>query len=115
MARVKRGVTKHARHKKVLAAAKGARGRQKNTFRAAIQRVEKNRQYAYSDRRNKKRDFRKLWILRINASCRNYNIKYSEFMHLLQKNSIEMDRKLLAHIYFHDPTTFKSIVDQVRK
>ena len=115
MARVKRGVTKHARHKKVLSAAKGARGRQKNTFRAAIQRVEKNRQYAYRDRRNKKRDFRKLWILRINASCRNHNIKYSEFMHLLQKNNIEMDRKLLAHIALHEPTTFKTIVEQVRK
>ena len=115
MARVKRGVTKHARHKKVIAAAKGARGRQKNTFRAAIQRVEKNRQYAYRDRRNKKRDFRKLWILRINASCRSHNLKYSEFIHLLQKNNIEMDRKLLAHIAFHEPATFKSIVDQVRK
>ena len=115
MARVKRGVTKHARHKKVLVAAKGSRGRQKNTFRAAIQRVEKNRQYAYRDRRNKKRDFRKLWILRINASCRSLNIKYSEFIHLLNKNKIDMDRKVLAHLAFNEPETFKSIVNQVRK
>ena len=77
MARVKRGVTKHARHKKVITAAKGSRGRQKNTFRAAMQRVEKNRQYAYRDRRNKKRDMRRLWIIRINAACRESNIKYS--------------------------------------
>ena len=115
MARVKRGVTKHARHKKILEAAKGSRGRQKNTFRAAIQRVEKNRQYAYRDRRNKKRDFRKLWILRINASCRAYNLKYSELIHLLHKNNIDIDRKILAHLAHHEPETFKSIVDQVRK
>ena len=115
MARVKRGVTKHARHKKVIVAAKGARGRQKNTFRAAIQRVEKNRQYAYRDRRNKKREFRKLWILRINASCRSHNIKYSEFMYLLETNNIGMDSKLLAHIALHEPETFKSIIDQVKK
>ena len=115
MSRVKRGVTAHSRHLKVIKAAKGSRGRQKNTFRAAIQRVEKNRQYAYRDRRNKKRDFRKLWILRINASCRNLNIKYSEFIHLLNINNIEMDRKVLAHIAFNEPETFKSIVNQVRK
>ena len=115
MARVKRGVTSRAKHKKVLKAVKGQWGRRKNTIRVARQAMEKAMQYAYRDRRNKKRDFRKLWILRINASCRNHNIKYSEFMHLLQKNNIEMDRKLLAHIAFHEPTTFKSIVDQVRK
>ena len=115
MARVKRGVTKHARHKKLISEAKGARGRQKNTFRAAIQRVEKNRQYAYRDRRNKKRDFRRLWILRINAACRNLNLKYSEFIHLLSKNNIEMDRKVLANIAFSEPETFKSLVKQVRK
>ena len=115
MARVKRGVTSKAKHKKVLKAVKGQWGRRKNTIRVAKQAMEKSMQYAYRDRRNKKRDFRKLWILRINASCRNHNIKYSEFMHLLQKNNIEMDRKLLAHIAFHEPATFKSIVDQVRK
>ena len=115
MARVKRGVTSKAKHKKVFKFVKGQWGRRKNTIRVARQAMEKAMQYAYRDRRNKKRDFRKLWILRINASCRNHNIKYSEFMHLLKKNNIEMDRKLLAHIAFHEPATFKSIVDQVRK
>ena len=85
MARVKRGVTKHARHKKILTAAKGSRGRQKNTFRAAMQRVEKNMQYAYRDRKNKKREFRKLWIIRINAACRELGMKYSEFISKLNK------------------------------
>ena len=98
MARVKRGVTKRAKHKKVLVAAKGARGRQKNTFRAAMQRVEKNRQYAYRDRRNKKRDIRKLWIIRINAACRELGIKYSEFIFKLKEKNINMDRKILANL-----------------
>ena len=115
MARTKRGVISRAKHKKVLKSVKGQWGRRKNTIRVARQAMEKAMQYAYRDRRNKKRDFRKLWILRINASCRSHNIKYSEFIHLLQKNNIEMDRKLLAHIAFHEPATFKSIVDQVRK
>lgn len=114
MARVKRGVTKHARHKKVLNAAKGARGRQKNTFRAAIQRVEKNRQYAYRDRRNKKRDIRRLWIIRINAACRELNIKYSEFISKLKTKNIEIDRKLLAQLAFSNPDAFKNIVEQVK-
>ena len=115
MARVKRGVTSRAKHKKVLKSVKGQWGRRKNTIRVARQAMEKAMQYAYRDRRNKKRDFRKLWILRINASCRNLNIKYSEFIHLLNKNNIEMDRKVLAHIAFNEPETFKSIVNQVRK
>ena len=115
MPRIKRGVSAHKRHKKVLRAAKGYYGARSRIFRVAKQALTKAGQYAYRDRRNKKRDFRKLWILRINASCRNHNIKYSEFMHLLQKNNIEMDRKLLAHIAFHEPNTFKTIVDQVRK
>ncbi len=114
MARVKRGVTKHARHKKILSAAKGSRGRQKNTFRAAMQRVEKNRQYAYRDRRNKKRDIRKLWIIRINAACRELDIKYSEFISKLRAKNIEIDRKVLAQIAFSKPDVFKNIVDQVR-
>ena len=115
MARVKRGVTSHAKHKKVLKAVKGQWGRRKNTIRVAKQAMEKAMQYAYRDRRNKKRDFRKLWILRINASCRSLNIKYSDFIYLLGKKNIEMDRKVLAHIAFHEPETFKSIVNQVRK
>lgn len=114
MARVKRGVTKHARHKKVLNAAKGARGRQKNTFRAAIQRVEKNRQYAYRDRRNKKRDIRRLWIIRINAACRELNIKYSDFISKLKTKNIDIDRKLLAQLAFSNPDAFKNIVEQVK-
>ena len=115
MARVKRGVTSKAKHKKVLKAVKGQWGRRKNTIRVAKQAMEKSMQYAYRDRRNKKRDFRKLWILRINASCRNHNIKYSEFINLLNKNNIQLDRKILAHFALHEPQTFKSIVDQVRK
>ncbi len=114
MARIKKGKTKHARHLKVIKAAKGSRGRQKNTFRAAMQRVEKNRQYAYRDRRNRKREFRKLWIIRINAACRNLNIKYSEFISKLSKDKIEVDRKVLADLAIRDPNAFKSLVEKVR-
>ncbi len=114
MARVKRGVTKHARHKKVLSAAKGARGRQKNTFRAAMQRVEKNMQYAYRDRRNKKREFRKLWIIRINAACRELGMKYSEFIEKLNKNNLQIDRKVLASLAYEDPGAFKAIVEKIK-
>ena len=114
MARVKRGVTKHARHKKILDAAKGSRGRQKNTFRAAMQRVEKNRQYAYRDRKNKKRDIRKLWIIRINAACRELDIKYSDFIAKLREKNIAIDRKILAKLAFSEPNAFKNIVDQVK-
>ena len=114
MARVKRGVTKHARHKKVLSAAKGSRGRQKNTFRAAMQRVEKNMQYAYRDRRNKKREFRKLWIIRINAACRELGMKYSEFIEKLNKNNLQIDRKVLASLAYEDPGAFKAIVEKIK-
>tara|TARA_E500000178_G_C16445849_1_gene497951 strand:+ start:109 stop:456 length:348 start_codon:yes stop_codon:yes gene_type:complete len=114
MARVKRGVTKHARHKKVLSAAKGSRGRQKNTFRAAMQRVEKDRQYAYRDRKNKKRDFRKLWIVRINAACRELGIKYSEFIFRLNQKNLQIDRKVLANIAYEDPAAFKTIVEKAK-
>ena len=114
MARVKRGVTKHARHKKVLSAAKGARGRQKNTFRAAMQRVEKNMQYAYRDRRNRKREFRKLWIIRINAACRELDMKYSEFIEKLNKNNLQIDRKVLASLAYEDPGAFKAIVEKIK-
>ena len=114
MARVKRGVTKHARHKKVLSAAKGSRGRQKNTFRAAMQRVEKNRQYAYRDRKNKKREFRKLWIVRINAACRSLGMKYSEFISKLNKKNLQLDRKVLSNIAFEDPAAFKAIMEKIK-
>ena len=114
MARVKRGVTKHARHKKVISAAKGSRGRQKNTFRAAMQRVEKNMQYAYRDRKNKKREYRKLWIIRINAACRELGMKYSEFIAKLNKKNLQIDRKVLASIAFEDPRAFKAIIKKIK-
>ena len=93
MSRVKRGVTKRARHKKILKLAKGYRGRAKNCYRIAIQKVEKALQYAYRDRRNKKRDFRRLWIQRINAGVRNYGLIYSEFVNGLKLSNIDIDRK----------------------
>tara|TARA_Y100000588_G_scaffold367335_1_gene433911 strand:- start:190 stop:549 length:360 start_codon:yes stop_codon:yes gene_type:complete len=112
MARVKRGVTRHARHRKVLKAAKGARGRQKNTFRAAIQRVEKNRQYAYRDRRVRKRYFRSLWIQRINAAARVSGLSYGSFMYGLGKAGINLDRKVLADIAVRDPDAFNVILQE---
>ena len=114
MARVKRGVTTHARHKKVIKAAKGYYGRRKNTFRTAIQAVEKAGQYAYRDRRNKKRDFRALWIQRINAAAREHGMNYSRFMDGLKKVGYDLDRKILADIAVHEPEVFKSIVEQVQ-
>ena len=114
MARVKRGVTTHARHKKVIKLAKGARGRSKNTFRAAIQRVEKNLQYAYRDRRTRKRDFRGLWIQRINAGARQHGMTYSQFMHGLKKAEIDLDRKILAELAVSEPAAFEALVGQAR-
>ena len=114
MARVKRGVTTHARHKKVLKLAKGSRGRSKNTFRAAIQRVEKNLQYAYRDRRTRKRDFRSLWIQRINAACRELDFTYARFINGLSKAGIEVDRKVLADIAVYDPDAFGAIAAQAK-
>jgi large subunit ribosomal protein L20 len=115
MAHVKRGTTTHARHKKVLKLAKGYRGRSKNCFRIAIQRVEKALQYAYRDRRNKKRDFRGLWIQRINAGTREHGLTYSKFINGLTKAGIDIDRKVLADLAVHEPAAFKSIVDQAQK
>jgi large subunit ribosomal protein L20 len=115
MARVKRGVTTHARHKKILKLAKGSRGRSKNTFRAAIQRVEKNLQYAYRDRRTRKRDFRSLWIQRINAGARQHGLTYSQFMNGLRKAEIGLDRKILAELAVNEPEAFESLVGQVRE
>ena len=112
MARVKRGVTKQNRHKKVLKQARGSRGRSKNTFRAAIQRVEKDLQYAYRDRRARKRNFRALWIQRINAGTREHGITYSQFMNGMKKAGIELDRKVLADLAVREPEAFKALVDQ---
>ncbi len=117
MARVKRGVTTHARHKKVIDKAKGYYGRRKNTFRTAVQAVEKAGQYAYRDRRARKREFRKLWVQRINAAVRDVTdntMTYARFMDGVHKAGIELDRKVLADIAVHEPEAFKSIVDQAK-
>ena len=114
MARVKRGVTTHARHKKVLGLAKGYRGRAKNAFRVAIEKVEKGLRYAYRDRRAKKRNFRALWIQRINAGVRQEGLTYSEFMHGVKRAGIELDRKVLAELAVHEPEAFKAIVAQAQ-
>ena len=111
MARVKRGVTTHARHKKVLELAKGYRGRSSTNYRIAIEKVEKGLQYAYRDRRNKKRSFRALWIVRINAGVREHGMIYSQFMHGLKKAGIELDRKVLSDIAIREPEAFKALVD----
>jgi large subunit ribosomal protein L20 len=114
MARVKRGVTTHARHKKVLGLAKGYRGRAKNAFRIAIEKVEKGLRYAYRDRRAKKRNFRALWIQRINAGVREEGLTYSQFMHGVKRAGIELDRKVLADLAVHEPAAFKAIVAQAQ-
>ena len=112
MSRVKRGVTTHARHKKVLLAAKGYQGRNSKHFRVAKQKVEKGLQYAYRDRRVRKRNFRSLWIQRINAGAREHGLTYSRFMDGLRKSGIGLDRKVLADIAVREPETFASLVKQ---
>src|SRR5947209_16154301 len=114
MARVKRGVTAHARHKKVLELAKGYRGRNSSAYRIALERLEKALRYAYRDRRNKKRDFRGLWIQRINAAVREHGLTYSKFIAGLKRAGIEMDRKVLAAIAYDDAATFAEIVKKVQ-
>ena len=114
MPRVKRGVTAHARHKKVLAKAKGFRGRRGNVFRIAKEAVMKAGQYAYRDRRAKKRVFRQLWIARINAAARSNGLTYSQFANGIRKAGIDIDRKVLADIAYHDPAAFAGIVNQVK-
>jgi large subunit ribosomal protein L20 len=114
MPRVKRGVTARARHKKILALAKGYRGRRKNVYRVAKQAVMKAGQYAYRDRRTRKRVFRSLWIARINAGARAHGVTYSRFMAGLKKAAIEIDRKVLAELAVNDPAAFGSIVDKVK-
>lgn len=115
MARVKRGVTTHARHKKVVDMAKGYRGRAKNCFRTAIERVEKGLQYQYRDRRTRKRDFRALWIQRINAGARMHGMKYSTFMYGLKIAGIDLNRKTLSELAIHEPDSFKALAEQAKK
>ena len=114
MARVKRGVTSHAKHKKVLKAVKGQWGRRKNTIRVARQAMEKAMQYAYRDRRAKKRNFRSLWIQRINAGVRAEGLTYSKFINGLNKSGIKLDRKILAEIAYNNPEAFKTIVKKAQ-
>ena len=114
MARVSRGVTTKARHKKVLKRAKGFYGRRKNVFRIAVQSVERSLQYAYRDRKNRKRDFRGLWIQRINAGVRMYGMTYSQFINGLKKATIEIDRKILAELAVNQPETFKALVEKAQ-
>lgn len=112
MSRVKRGVTKHARHRKIIGRAKGYYGRRKNTFRAANQAVEKAGQYAYRDRKVRKRNFRALWIQRINAAARQHGLTYGRFIDGLNKAGVEVDRKMLADLAVKEPDAFKALVDQ---
>ena len=114
MARVKRGVTSRAKHKKVLKAVKGQWGRRKNTIRIARQAMEKALQYAYRDRRNKKRHFKSLWIQRINAGVRQEGLTYSKFISGLNKSGIKIDRKILAEIAYDNPEAFKTIVKKAQ-
>ena len=114
MARVKRGVTSHARHKKVLEQAKGFYGRRKNTIRTAKQAIDKAGQYAYRDRKVRKRNFRSLWIQRINAAAREQGFTYSQFIHGLDVAGITMDRKVMADLAGQEPAAFAAIAAQVR-
>jgi large subunit ribosomal protein L20 len=114
MARIKRGVTAKARHKEVLAQAKGYRGRSKNCYRLALRRVEKGLQYAYRDRRNRKRDFRSLWIQRINAAARMEGLTYGQMIHGLKTAGIEIDRKVLADLAVRDQTGFTSLAKRAQ-
>ncbi|HMQ57521.1 MAG TPA: 50S ribosomal protein L20 [Rhizobiaceae bacterium] len=114
MARVKRGVTAHAKHKKVLAQAKGFSGRRKNTIRTAKQAVEKAKQYATRDRRAKKRNFRSLWIQRINAAVREHGLTYGRFVDGLNKAGIDTDRKVMSDMAIHEPAAFAALVEQAK-
>ncbi len=114
MARVKRGVTTHARHKKILKLAKGYRGRANACFRIALERVEKALRYAYRDRRTRKRDFRSLWIQRINAGVRAHGLTYSQFMNGLKRAGVAVDRKVLSDLAIHEPVAFKTLVDRAQ-
>ena len=113
MSRVKSGVVTKARHKKIIKSAKGFYGRRKNTFRVANQAVEKAGQYAYRDRKVRKRDFKSLWIQRINAGCRLHGLKYSQFINGLKKINLNLNRKVLSDLASNEPNVFKKIVDQI--
>jgi len=115
MARTKRGVTTHARHKEIVKLAKGYRGRAKSNFRVAIERVEKGLQYAYRDRKAKKREFRSLWIVRINAAVREQGLTYARFINGLKHAGIELDRKQMSDLAVNEPAAFKSLVEIAQK
>lgn len=115
MARVKGGTKNRDRHKKILKLAKGYRGRSSDCYRIALERVEKALRYAYRDRRNRKRDFRALWIQRINAAAREHGLTYSQFINGIKKSGIELDRKVLADIAARDPAAFKALAEQAQK
>ena len=115
MARVKRGVTTRKRHKKILSLTRGFRGRANSCFRMAIRKLHKAWQYAYKHRKEKKREFRALWIIRINAAVREHGMKYSTFMNGVKKAGIELDRKILADLALNNPEGFSQIVNQVKK
>ncbi len=114
MARVKRGVTSHARHKKIVKLAKGYRGRGGTNFRIALQKVEKALRYAYRDRKNRKRDMRALWIIRINAAVREQGLTYARFINGLKLSGIDLDRKQLSELAIIEPAAFKALLDQVK-
>jgi large subunit ribosomal protein L20 len=114
VARVKRGVTTHARHKKILNLAKGYRGRGGTAYRIAIEKVEKALRYAYRDRRNRKRDFRALWIQRINAGAREHGLTYSQFMHGIKLAGLGLDRKVLSDLAIREPEAFQAIAGSAR-
>jgi large subunit ribosomal protein L20 len=112
MARIKRGLMRHKRHKKVLERATGYWGRKENVFKRAHEQVMKSGQYAFRDRRARKRDFRRLWIVRITAACRQCDVKYSELIHGLTQNGIQVNRKMLSELAIADMAAFKQVVEQ---
>lgn len=114
MSRVKRGITAHARHRKTIEASKGFRGRSSTCFRAAIEQLEKSMQRAYRDRRNRRRDLRRLWIIRINAAVREHGLKYSQFINGLNKINLSLDRKVLSELAINDKAAFLEVVNKVK-
>ncbi|MFM9872881.1 MAG: 50S ribosomal protein L20 [Fimbriimonadaceae bacterium] len=113
MARIKRGLMRHKRHKKLLSRAKGYYGRKKNVFKNAHEQVMKSGQYAFRDRRAKKREFRRLWVVRISAACRNEGVKYGDFIHAMTIKGIEVNRKMLSELAINDPAAFSTFVKTV--